>query len=39
MFHYSRVVGRVRKALNTVNCKILSNAAAAFNGKFEKEEQ
>jgi hypothetical protein len=30
---------KVPKALDTVNSKILSNAAAAFNGKFKREEE
>jgi hypothetical protein len=29
----------VRNALNTVNSRILSNAGAAFNEKFDGEEQ
>jgi hypothetical protein len=30
---------KVPEVLDTVNGRILSNAAAAFNGKFEREEE
>jgi len=39
MLHCARVDGPVQNGLITVNSKILSNAAAAFNGKFERQEQ